>query len=136
MKFIKVYDDSILPKYQTPGSVGLDLHAQKLGWVYPQDQCKIGTGVGIALPYGFEAQIRPRSGLSLIGITCHLGTIDTDYRGEIHVVLMNIGRKMFRWQKGQRIAQLVICPVLKIEVEEVDSLGPTGRGDKGFGSTD
>lgn len=129
-----------LPKYATPGSVGMDL----LAAIYeplvikPMERCLVPTGIAIELPEGYEAQVRPRSGLALKhGITLlnTPGTIDWDYRGEIKVVLINLGQEDFTINRGDRIAQLVVCPVVKVEWEEVEELNQTQRSDGGFGST-
>ena len=96
------------------------------------------TGFAIALPSGFEAQIRPRSGLAAkygISMVNAPGTIDADYRGEIHIILINLGQEPFNVQRGDRIAQLVVAPVARVVVEEVDALDETVRGDGGFGHT-
>jgi dUTP pyrophosphatase len=135
MKITKVYDDSILPKYQTEGASGMDLHAYESGSLRPGEQKMVKTGIAIAVPKGFEGQIRPRSGLSNKGITCHLGTIDCDYRGEIKIILLNVGRKIFDWTSDDRIAQLVIAPVKRVKLIEVPKLDPTQRGEGGFGHT-
>lgn len=129
-----------LPKYATAGSVGMDL----LAAIYeplvikPMERCLVPTGIAIELPEGYEAQVRPRSGLALKhGITLlnTPGTIDWDYRGEIKVVLINLGQEDFTINRGDRIAQLVVCPVVKVEWEEVEELNQTQRSDGGFGST-
>lgn len=135
MYITKVYPNAIIPKYQTDGAAGVDLHAAQEGRINPGCQCKVGTGIAIAIPKNHEGQVRPRSGLGLQGITCHLGTIDSDYRGEISVVLMNIGRKVFTWKIGDRIAQLVISPIKRVRFDEVPELDPTQRGKGGFGHT-
>ena len=113
----------------------MDLHALDAGILAPGGQIKVGTGLAFEIPKGHEGQIRPRSGLSLRGITCHLGTIDSDYRGEVSVVLMNVGRLQFTWSVGDRIAQLVIAPVKRVALVEVPELDPTQRGEGGFGHT-
>ncbi|MCC5980622.1 MAG: dUTP diphosphatase [Oceanicaulis sp.] len=131
-----------LPRYQTPGSAGMDLPA-----ALPQDAPVtlqpghwqlIPTGLSIALPEGYEAQVRPRSGLAAkFGISCvnTPGTIDADYRGEIHVNLINHGREPFVVKRGERIAQMIIAPVVQAVLEPVDTLDETQRGAGGFGST-
>ena len=135
MRITKVYDDSVLPQYQTEGSSGMDLHAYESGSLRPGEQKMVKTGIAIEVPVGFEGQIRPRSGMSLRGITCHFGTIDCDYRGEIKVVLLNVGKKIFDWTSEDRIAQLVIAPVKRVKLKEVSELDPTLRGAGGFGHT-
>ncbi len=126
------------PMYQTPGSVGTDLCAATDGVIQPGDRQCVGTGWSIALPSGFEAQIRPRSGLAAAhGITVlnSPGTIDSDYRGELLVLLINHGKRHFKYSKGDRIAQMVIGPVRPAKFIEVERLAETSRGAGGFGST-
>ncbi len=131
-----------LPAYETPGSAGMDLRAavaedQPLT-LPPGGRALVPTGLTIALPTDHEAQVRPRSGLALkFGITClnSPGTIDADYRGEIGVILANLGAEPFVVRRGDRIAQLVIAPVTRGIFEEVASLDETARGAGGFGST-
>ena len=104
----------------------------------PGNTAIIPTGLALAIPKGFEVQIRPRSGLAAkqkISVLNTPGTIDADYRGEIKVVLINLGQKSFKVQKGLRIAQMVVCPVVQAQLEEVDDLNETERGKGGFGST-
>ena len=104
----------------------------------PMQRALIPTGIAIEIPPGFEAQVRPRSGLAIKhGITLlnAPGTIDADYRGEIKVILINLGHEEFLINRGDRIAQLVICPVIRVELEEVEELSNTERSDGGFGST-
>lgn len=131
-----------LPRYQTPGSAGMDLPAALPGdapvTLQPGAWQLIPTGLAIALPEGYEAQIRPRSGLAAkFGISCvnTPGTIDADYRGEIHVNLINHGREPFVVKRGERIAQMIIAPVVQAVLEPVDTLDDTARGAGGFGST-
>ena len=129
-----------LPKYETSGSSGMDLVANtdEVIHIDPGKTAIIPTGITVAIPSGFEIQIRPRSGLAAkqqISVLNTPGTIDADYRGEIKVILINLGSKPFKVEKGLRIAQMVICPVVQAELEEVDDLDKTGRGMGGFGST-
>ena len=129
-----------LPKYQTEGSVGIDLSASIIDdiLIRPDDRELIPTGVAISLPQNIEGQIRPRSGLALkYGITVlnSPGTIDSDYRGEIKVILINLGKEDFLIQNNDRIAQLVFNEVVKVSLKEVDNLDQTSRNEKGFGST-
>jgi dUTP diphosphatase len=128
-----------LPRYQSGQAAGLDLCADIDGeWTLaPRARRAVPTGLAIALPDGFEGQVRPRSGLALRhGITCinAPGTIDADYRGEIQVLLVNLSGEPFTLRRGERIAQLVIAPVARAELEEVDTLPTTPRGEGGFGS--
>ncbi len=130
--------DLPLPRYQTLASAGMDLHAAEAATVAPGQRISVGTGLAIALPPGFEAQVRPRSGLALRhGVTLlnAPGTVDADYRGEIRVLLVNLGQEPFRVERGARIAQLVVAPVARARWEEVAELPATGRGTGGFGST-
>ena len=127
-----------LPSYATDGSAGLDLRADAAITLAPGERALVPTGLAIAIPEGFEGQIRPRSGLALReGITClnSPGTIDSDYRGELAVILANLGQRTVAIQRGDRIAQLVIARVERAEMLEGASLPPTGRGGGGFGHT-
>ncbi len=131
-----------LPAYETAGAAGMDLRAavpedQPLV-LAPGDWVMAPTGLSLAVPMGFEAQVRPRSGLAAkAGITClnSPGTIDSDYRGEVKVILINHGKADFVIRRGDRIAQMVIAPVATAVWRPVDSLDETGRGQGGFGST-
>ena len=130
----------ILPKYETPGSSGMDISAflEKNQIIDPGKTALIPTGLFLAVPEGFEVQIRPRSGLALkksVSVLNTPGTIDADYRGEIKVILINLSDKKFIVENGLRIAQMVVCPVAKSELLEVQELSETLRGVKGFGST-
>ena len=128
--------DLPLPKRATPLSSGLDLHANMDVTILPGERKLIPTGIKIAMPSGYEAQIRPRSGLALrhgISIPNAPATVDADYRGELKVILINLGGETFEIKRGDRIAQMVICPVAMVEFAEVDSLPSTMRGDGGFG---
>jgi dUTP pyrophosphatase len=133
-------DDLPLPARATPGSAGFDLHAAvdeelSLG---PGERALVPTGFAIAVPAGFEAQIRPRSGLALrhgIVLPNAPGTIDSDYRGELRVILMNAGDEAFTIKRGDRIAQLVVAPVVVAAFAEVDALPDSERGSGGFGHT-
>ena len=134
--------DLPLPAYETAGAAGMDLRAavpedQPLV-LRPGDRALAPTGLSIAVPAGYEAQVRPRSGLAIrSGVTClnTPGTIDSDYRGEVKVILANLGEENFVVRRGDRIAQLVICPVVQARWLEGTSLDETGRGRGGFGST-
>jgi dUTP pyrophosphatase len=127
-----------LPTYMTAGAAGMDLHAAVAGEVLipPWGTVLVPTGLEIAIPPGFEGQIRPRSGLAVKhGITLPNApaTIDSDYRGEICVPLVNLRQEPFRVARGMRIAQLIVAPVVRVEWEEVDQLPATVRGGSGFG---
>ena len=131
-----------LPAYETLGAAGMDLRAAVTEdapvVLHPGDRAMLPTGFCIALPAGYEAQARPRSGLAAkAGVTClnSPGTIDSDYRGELKVILINHGAEDFTVRRGDRIAQLVIAPVVQAAWIEVTSLDDTGRGAGGFGST-
>ena len=127
-----------LPAYATQGSAGVDLRASEPCVIPPGGRALVPTGLRIALPEGYEAQVRPRSGLALKhGVTLlnSPGTIDSDYRGEIGVILINLGQEPFSIQPGDRIAQMVFAPVTRGVWDEVDVLDETERGSGGFGST-
>ena len=129
-----------LPKYETDGSSGLDLAAfiDENIEIKPGGSKIIPTGLAVALPKNFEIQIRPRSGLAAknkISVLNTPGTIDADYRGELKVILINLSDKIFVVERGLRIAQMVLCPVVKARLKEVDTLEETKRGSRGFGST-
>ena len=127
-----------LPSYATGGAAGLDIVAAEEVTLAPGARHAVATGFAIAIPAGYEVQVRPRSGLALNhGVTClnTPGTIDSDYRGEVKVILINLGTEPFEVKRGERIAQLVPAPVLRADFAEVDSLDPTHRGTGGFGST-
>ena len=133
-------DDLPLPSRATPGAAGYDLCAavRQDQVLAPGDRVLVPTGFSIAIPSGYEGQVRPRSGLALkygIVLPNAPGTIDSDYRGELKVILANTGEKSYVIQRGARIAQLVIAPVTTAEFEEVDELGATNRGAGGFGHT-
>ena len=129
-----------LPKYETSGSSGMDLAANIDANINidPGKTAIIPTGLALSIPKGFEVQIRPRSGLAAkqkISVLNTPGTIDADYRGEIKVILINLGHEPFRVEKGLRIAQMVVCPIVQAQLKEVDDLSETERGKGGFGST-
>jgi dUTP pyrophosphatase len=131
-----------LPSYETAGAAGMDLRAavseDEAIVLHPGARTLVPTGLSMALPHGFEAQIRPRSGLAAKhGITClnTPGTIDSDYRGEVKVILINLGEDTFTIRRGERIAQMVIAPVVQARWTSVDNLDDTARGVGGFGST-
>lgn len=131
-----------LPAYETTGSAGLDVRAavpeDAPVLLAPGKRALIETGLGVAIPAGYEIQVRPRSGLAAKhGLTClnTPGTIDSDYRGEIKVILINLGDQPFEITRGERIAQLVLAPVTQLAWAEVDELPETDRGAGGFGST-
>ena len=126
------------PAYATPGAAGLDVVAAESLTLAPGARHAVATGFALAIPDGYEVQVRPRSGLALKhGITClnTPGTIDSDYRGEVKVILANLGERPFEIVRGERIAQLVPAPVLRARFRQVAELDETGRGGGGFGST-
>ena len=136
----KTNKEVITPKYKTDGSSGVDLSAflDKEVVIKPNSSELIPTGLQVAIPEELEIQIRPRSGLAAkesIGVLNSPGTIDSDYRGELKIILFNHSDKDFIINNGDRIAQMVLVPILKMECEEVDSLPDTVRGQGGFGST-
>jgi dUTP pyrophosphatase len=127
-----------LPSYASSGSAGLDVVAAESLVLGPGERRAVATGFAIAIPEGYEVQVRPRSGLALNhGITClnTPGTIDSDYRGEVKIILANLGDRDFPVVRGERIAQLVPAPVLRASFSEVATLDATDRGSGGFGST-
>lgn len=127
-----------LPAYATDGAAGMDVVAAEDLTLAPGARHAVATGFAIAIPAGYEVQVRPRSGLALKhGVTClnTPGTIDSDYRGEVKVLLVNLGQEPFEVRRGERIAQLVPAPVQRAELAEVAELDDTGRGTGGFGST-
>jgi dUTP pyrophosphatase len=130
-----------LPAYMSPGAAGLDLAADVDGEcvIAPGARMLVPTGVAIALPAGYEGQVRPRSGLahrSGVTVLNAPGTIDSDYRGEVQVLLVNLGEAAVVVRRGDRIAQLVVAPVTRVDWAAVETLEETGRGPGGFGSTD
>ena len=129
-----------LPKYETDGSSGMDLSAniEKQIKIEPGKISIIPTGLLVSIPKNFEIQIRPRSGLAAkyqISVLNTPGTIDSDYRGELKVILINLGDKTYVVERNARIAQMVLCPIVKAKFKEVDNLDDTDRGVGGFGST-
>ena len=137
----KLQKNIILPEYKTDGSSGMDLMAnvEQTVKILPGEKKIISTGVMVAIPEQYEIQIRPRSGLAAkngISVLNTPGTIDSDYRGEIKIILINLGKDIFEIKKNDRIAQMIVCPIIKVELEEVENLPETVRGKGGFGSTD
>jgi dUTP pyrophosphatase len=129
-----------LPRYETELAAGMDLRADIEGELTlgPMERAAVPTGLALALPPGYEAQVRPRSGLASrhgIALVNSPGTVDADYRGEVHVVLINLSREPFTLRRGERIAQLVVAPVSRASLVELEVLDATARGEGGFGST-
>jgi dUTP pyrophosphatase len=140
IRFLRLHQGAQLPAYQTEHAAGLDLHAciEAPVTLAPGDIAMIPCGFAMAIPHGFEAQVRPRSGLATkhgIGMPNSPGTVDSDYRGEMKVPLVNLGRAAFTVEHGMRIAQMVVAPVARATVRVVEELDGTSRGAGGFGST-
>jgi dUTP pyrophosphatase len=138
LKILQLNELAIIPEYAHANDSGLDLFSIDELELSPGESKLIHTGISIELPPGTEAQIRPRSGLALkhqITVLNTPGTIDEGYRGEIGVILINHGKDYFQVTKGMKIAQMVISPVIRVEIEEVKMLSASARGDNGFGST-
>lgn len=138
LKIKKLNQDAVIPCYAHEDDSGLDLYSVEDKLILPGETILISTGIAVELPPLTEAQIRPRSGLALkydIILPNAPGTIDEGYRGEIKVIISNMGRKEFELHKGQKIAQMVIAPVIRPVIDEVEELGETERGADGFGST-
>jgi dUTP pyrophosphatase len=129
---------SIIPTYMTGGSSGMDLYSAEEKIIPPGKWEVISTGIAVEIPYGYEGEVRSRSGLAKnygVFVLNSPGTIDSDYRGEVKVILMNLGDEPFKVNVGDRIAQLVISPVVHAEITEVEELSSTERNDGGFGHT-
>jgi dUTP pyrophosphatase len=127
-----------LPAYATSGAAGMDIVSAEQVTIAPGARHAVATGLAVAIPEGYEIQVRPRSGLALkhgISVPNTPGTIDSDYRGELKVILINLGDEPFAIARGDRIAQLVLAPVVQAAWDEVDELDATDRGEGGFGST-
>jgi len=132
--------DAIVPRYQTADAAGMDLHAalDEPQTIAPGAVAAVPTGLAMAIPRGYEGQVRPRSGLALkhaLTVVNAPGTVDSDFRGQVMVLLINHGRELFTIAHGERIAQLVIAPVVQVELDVVEELSETVRGAGGFGST-
>lgn len=138
LKIKRVNKKAVLPSYAHDGDAGLDLSSMVDVTLNPGEQTVIGTGIAIQLQRGFEAQIRPRSGLASkfgISVTNSPATIDYGFSGELKVILINLGQNTYHVAKGDRIAQMVINKLPSVEIVEVDELDDTERGEKGFGSS-
>ena len=140
VKIVKADQRVILPQYESENASGMDLRSflDKDVTIPPRGRVKIPTGLRIEIPEGYEGQVRPRSGFALkTGVTVlnSPGTIDSDYRGDLEIILVNSGEEAVVIKDGMRIAQLVIAPVCRAEIAETDALSPSRRGSGGFGST-
>jgi dUTP pyrophosphatase len=138
--FKRLRPDAVVPQYMTDNAAGMDLVAaiDEARVLAPGDRAAVSTGLAMAIAHGYEGQVRPRSGLAIkqgLTVVNAPGTIDSDFRGECMVLLVNLGREPVTIEPGQRIAQLVIAPVVRAEVSVADELPPTARGAGGFGST-
>ena len=138
LKIKKLNPKAVIPAYQTEEAAGFDLHSIEDVVLKPNERKLISTGLAFEIEFGYEVQIRPRSGLAFkegITVLNSPGTVDSDYRGEIKVLLINLGDKEFEIKRGDRIAQAVVAPIIQAKIVEVDKLSITKRGEKGFGST-
>ena len=138
LKVKKLNPEARIPSYAHQGDSGMDLYSVEEATIEPGERKIVGTGLQISLPKGFEAQIRPKSGLAAnFGVTVlnTPGTIDSCYRGEVKVILANLGKEAYKVEKGKKIAQMVIARVEEAEIEEVEELDKTTRNRGGFGST-
>ena len=135
--FKKLHKDAVLPRYSTEGSAGFDFHVVEAGKLWPCERVLVRTGLAVQVPEDFELQLRPRSGLALkngITLTNTPATIDSDYRGEIGIILENRGHEVFEWEAGDRLAQGVISPIVRAVLYEGE-LEESARGAGGYGST-
>jgi dUTP pyrophosphatase len=136
--FKKIHPDAVLPSYAHEGDAGMDVRSVEDAEIAPGSRALVHTGLVMILPRGYEAQVRPRSGLALkhgVTVLNTPGTIDEGYRGEVGVILANFGDAPFAVKKGDRIAQVVVAPVTRAEIVETDEVDGTERGGGGFGST-
>ena len=134
----KIKDNAIIPKYAHEGDAGVDLYSTEDYLLKPGERILVSTGVKIAIPKGYEAQIRPKSGLALkhgLSVANTPGTVDSCYRGEVGVIAINLGKEDYNIKKGAKVAQMIINKVEEAEFEEVKELEATTRNDGGFGST-
>lgn len=138
VKFKKTHPDAKLPTYETLGAAGADLRSVEYGYILPGDRILLQTGLDCDIPKGFELQVRPRSGLAYkngVTVLNAPGTIDSDYKGPLGVILVNNGAEPFEVKLGDRIAQIVVAPVVQATFMAVDEVGTSERGAGGFGST-
>lgn len=138
VKIQKIKEDAVIPSYAHDGDAGVDIYSAEDYTLKPLERVLVSTGIRIAVPNGYEAQIRPKSGLAInhgISIVNTPGTIDSGYRGEVGVIAINLGQGDFTIEKGKKIAQIVFNKIENVKFEEVKDLDNTKRGDGGFGST-
>lgn len=138
LKVKKLNENATIPAYQSDGASGFDLHASEVAEIPAGAVCAVKTGLAFEIPQGFEIQVRPRSGLAFkngVSVLNTPGTIDSDYRGEVMVILFNFGKEIFKIKKGDRIAQAVLSQIFQANLIVSDELDSTTRGEKGFGST-
>ena len=138
VKIKKIKESAIMPKYAHEGDAGVDLYSTEDYTLKPGERTLVSTGIKIAIPIGYEAQLRPKSGLALrqgLSIVNTPGTIDAGYRGEVGVIAINLGNEDLKIEKGKKVAQMVFNKVEEAKLEEVNELDETKRGDGGFGST-
>jgi len=138
VKIQKVTDAAIIPSYAHPGDAGVDLYAAEDAVLMPGERKLVRTGIKIAVPKGYEAQVRPKSGLALkhgLSIVNTPGTIDAGYRGEVGVICINLGNEAIKIEAGKKIAQMVFKKIETVKFEEAEELDGTSRGEGGFGST-
>ena len=138
LKVKKINPEAIIPGYAHEGDSGMDLYSVENTTIEPGERKTVKTGLAVSLPKGFEAQVRPKSGLAVnhgITVLNTPGTVDSSYRGQIMIIVINLGKEPYKVEKGKKIAQMVIARVEKAEVEETDELDETTRSDGGFGST-
>ena len=138
IKIKKIKDNAIIPKYAHEGDAGVDLYSTEDYLLKPGERILVSTGIKIAIPKGYEAQVRPKSGLAIkngLSIVNTPGTIDSPYRGEVQIIAINLGKENIKIEKQTKVAQMVINKIEEAEFEEVDELDSTTRGEGGFGST-
>lgn len=138
VKIKKIKDNAIIPRYAHKGDAGVDLYSTQNYTLKPGERVLVSSGIKIAIPQGYEAQIRPKSGLAInygISVCNTPGTVDSSYRGEVGVIVINHGKENFKIKKGKKIAQMIFNKVEEAKFEEVEELDNTTRGEGGFGST-
>ncbi len=135
---VVLLESAVLPHYASEGAAGMDLRSTEDVTLGPGERRAVPTGLRLAIPEGYEGQVRPRSGLALrhgLAMVNSPGTIDADYRGEVKMILINLGSEVVQFDKGERLGQLVICPVVRAALRPTTDLDATTRGEGGFGST-